>query len=319
MFNSTHTFVGLAIAKFVPQKWVRYSRATAVIAANLPDIDSIAGFWGTAAYLDHHRGLTHSLIGVPILSLLLAAVIYLFSENFGRTFAVALIAMMTHPALDYLNPYGVRPFLPWNDTWYYGDLVFIMDPYLDLMLLLGLVAAWIWPRRKYAVTSAALVLAAAYIGLRVERHAVAVSKVQPMFAAIPEGVRKWAVLPTTWNPQLWDVIVHSDARLFRFDVDVRDPVRADAPRFRMQSARPSEIVNRAMTATSSAALLRFARFPVTRVGQIPSGHRVTFLDFRFYRAAAGTALASEVLLNQSLQVIGEDISFVKRISDEPLD
>jgi inner membrane protein len=319
MFNTTHTLVGLTVAKFVPTKWVRYSTATAVIAANLPDIDSIAGFWGTAVYLDHHRGLTHSLIGVPLLSLLLAAVMYFFSANFGRTYVVAVIAMLTHPALDFLNSYGVRPFLPLNSTWFYGDLVFIMDPYLDLIFLLGLVAGWIWPRRKYAATVATVALATAYIGLRVERHDVAVSRVQPLIASIPEGVEKWAVLPNMWNPQLWDVVLQSGSRLFRFDIDTRGPVRFGLPRVRMESALPSEIVNRAMSAPSSAALLRFARFPVTRVGQSPSGHRVTFLDFRFYREAAGTALASEVLLDQSLQVVGESISFVANVRDEPID
>src|SRR5438874_589478 len=78
MFNSTHTLVGLLIAKTGVGKWAKYGTATAVIASNLPDIDSIAGFWGTAAYIDYHRGITHSLIGVPLLALLLAGVMYPF-------------------------------------------------------------------------------------------------------------------------------------------------------------------------------------------------------------------------------------------------
>src|SRR5689334_9822859 len=134
MFNSTHTFVGLLIGKTGTERWAPYGLATAVIASNLPDVDSIAGLWGTATYLDHHRGITHSLIGIPVLALILSAIIYFFSGNFGKTYAIALIAMATHPALDYLNPYGIRPFLPWNTKWYYGDLVFIFDPYLDLIL-----------------------------------------------------------------------------------------------------------------------------------------------------------------------------------------
>src|SRR5881396_529045 len=62
MFNSTHTLVGFAIARTGAGKWTRHATATAVIASNLPDIDSIAGLWGTAAYLNHHRGITHALI-----------------------------------------------------------------------------------------------------------------------------------------------------------------------------------------------------------------------------------------------------------------
>src|SRR5215831_8519072 len=147
MFNTTHTFVGIAIARAGTHKWARNAMITAVLASNFPYIDSIAGLWGTATYLDHHRGITHSLIGIPVLAFLLSAIIYFFSGNFGKTYAIALIAMATHPALDYLNPYGVRPFLPWNTKWYYGDLVFIFDPYLDLILVTGLIAGWFWPRR----------------------------------------------------------------------------------------------------------------------------------------------------------------------------
>jgi membrane-bound metal-dependent hydrolase YbcI (DUF457 family) len=171
MFNTTHTLAGFAVARMGGEKWGRYAIATAVIAANLPDIDSIAGFWGTAAYLDHHRGITHSLIGVPILSLLLSALMYFFSGNFLKTFAVALLAMATHPALGYLNPYGLRPFLPMNGTWYYGDTLFIFDPYLDAALLIGLILGARYPRLRQTGAILSLLLGVVYIGARMELHA----------------------------------------------------------------------------------------------------------------------------------------------------
>src|SRR6185436_5254496 len=51
MFNSTHTLVGLLVAKTGLEKQCRYAAATAVIASNLPDIDSVAALWGTATYI----------------------------------------------------------------------------------------------------------------------------------------------------------------------------------------------------------------------------------------------------------------------------
>jgi inner membrane protein len=41
---------------------------------------------------------------------------------------------MSHLALDALNNYGVRPFLPFSSARYYADLVFIVDPLLWLLL-----------------------------------------------------------------------------------------------------------------------------------------------------------------------------------------
>jgi inner membrane protein len=36
--------------------------------------------------------------------------------------------------MDWTNNYGLRPLLPWNGHWIYGDLVFIVDPYIWLAL-----------------------------------------------------------------------------------------------------------------------------------------------------------------------------------------
>jgi inner membrane protein len=46
----------------------------------------------------------------------------------------SLIAAATHPLMDWTNNYGVRPLLPWSGQWFYGDLVYIIDPYIWLML-----------------------------------------------------------------------------------------------------------------------------------------------------------------------------------------
>jgi inner membrane protein len=46
----------------------------------------------------------------------------------------SVIAAVTHPLMDWTNNYGVRPLLPWSGRWFYGDLVFIIDPYLWLIL-----------------------------------------------------------------------------------------------------------------------------------------------------------------------------------------
>ena len=45
-----------------------------------------------------------------------------------------LIVIATHCLMDFTNSYGWRPFLPFLDRWYYGDLVCIVDPYLWLIL-----------------------------------------------------------------------------------------------------------------------------------------------------------------------------------------
>jgi len=301
MFNSTHTFVGLLIARMPANKWGRHATATAVIASNLPDLDSIAGFWSTVAYLDYHRGITHTLIGVPILAFLLSTVMYFFSRNFGRTYAVALIAMATHPLLDYMNPYGWRPFLPWNGTWYYGDIVFIFDPYLDLALLAGIFWGTLRPSRKRIAALVSFCLAIAYIGTRIELHALAAAKLGAVTQM--RGFANWAVLPQMLNPLHWNGIVATENGVLNVPLaSLGDSVVSIDNIRQMDPVIPSPIVTQAEGTRSAAALLRFARFPVTRVEPLASGYRVIFMD-------SHTPLTAEILLDRSLNVINEILFF----------
>ena len=74
--------------------------------------------------------------------------------------ALSYLAALTHPALDWLNTYGMRWWMPLSDRWSYGDAVFIMDPWL--WLALG--GCWLLARRPspglaigFAVLAALLV------------------------------------------------------------------------------------------------------------------------------------------------------------------
>lgn len=51
---------------------------------------------------------------------------------------LSCIAILTHPILDTLNTYGVRWLMPFSDRWFYGDAVFIVDPWIWLLLGLGI-------------------------------------------------------------------------------------------------------------------------------------------------------------------------------------
>ena len=42
--------------------------------------------------------------------------------------------MLTHPALDWLNNYGMRWLMPFDGRWFYGDALFIIDPWVWLVL-----------------------------------------------------------------------------------------------------------------------------------------------------------------------------------------
>ena len=152
MDNLTHTLisamVGEAIHRSTPASptLTESSRRNVaigvmVIGGNLPDSDVLYTGWAgtTLDYLLHHRGHTHTIVGSLILSLLLFVAVRLWwryrkiephPADIRFLVALAVLAPLLHIGLDFTNSYGVHPFWPADDHWYYGDAVFIVEPLL---------------------------------------------------------------------------------------------------------------------------------------------------------------------------------------------
>src|SRR6266852_2929288 len=143
----THSLLGLTAAKAGLERFSRYGTAVCVLSANAPDIDVVSGFFGDRwTVLQYHRGITHSIVGTLTLGLLIPSIFWAMERatakwrgrrpriRYRGLLLASLIAAATHPLMDWTNNYGVRPLLPWNGRWFYGDLVFIVDPYIWLAL-----------------------------------------------------------------------------------------------------------------------------------------------------------------------------------------
>lgn len=310
MFNTTHTLVGLGLARCGLKRWAPWATWTAVIAANLPDIDIVTQLGGTSNYIEHHRGITHAITGLPFLSAALAAAMYFFARyrgappaSFWRHFSVALVAMATHPLLDWTNTYGIQPYIPFDTTWYYGDLLFIIDPYLDLLLLAGVVLSRHKPRAAWL----ALLLCIGYLGIRLEsrelaRRALTVHSSQP-------GVVNSAVQPDMLNPMEWSGFVAMGDSTSRIRINIRTGETKQVST--LATALPSPVTAAAETTRTGKVFKAFARFPITQVEAIEAGYRVRMIDVRFYRIGStnATALAAEVLLDRALKPVSESMSF----------
>jgi inner membrane protein len=147
MDNLTHSLVGLTAAKAGLEKLSPGATALCLLAANAPDVDvAVLIFRDRWAYLNHHRGLTHSIVGVFVMTLALPLVFYLAElliarirhrqpvVRFKGLLLVSALTMSTHPILDWTNNYGMRFLLPWNPRWFYGDFLFVIDPVFWLVL-----------------------------------------------------------------------------------------------------------------------------------------------------------------------------------------
>jgi inner membrane protein len=156
MDNITHSLVGAFIAD------VEFRRAhskksspgfraalwlTSIIANNFPDSDALwSGVMGprSLSYPLFHRGHTHTFITAILQGGILFAFLALFfrwrgkefkKEEWRKIFILCALGPVVHIGCDYLNSYGVHPFWPFDNRWYYRDTLFIVEPWLWLSIL----------------------------------------------------------------------------------------------------------------------------------------------------------------------------------------
>jgi inner membrane protein len=182
MDNVCHTLVGAALAQSGLKRRTALGTATLMIGANFPDIDVLAVPLGHG--VDFRRGWTHGVLALVVLPFVLTGMMLVWSRWVAKhgprmetppgavprqLLLLSAIAILTHPALDWMNEYGMRWLMPFSGRWFYGDTLFIVDPWLWGVLGLGvLLGRLVGPRPAQA----ALGLAALYVGAMVAAGAV---------------------------------------------------------------------------------------------------------------------------------------------------
>lgn len=166
----THVLTGACLARTGLNRRAAYATVAMAIGAEFPDIDTLWALRGPVIGFQHHRGITHTFLGVPFEAALIVLVVYGMhrvrtSRRAGRSVAgsastgdetlvrpltaapvrwgllylFALLALLSHLLLDYTNNYGLRPFFPFNPHWYAASITFIFDPAMFLLLLAAVV------------------------------------------------------------------------------------------------------------------------------------------------------------------------------------
>jgi inner membrane protein len=150
-----HTLFGATLAESGLRRRSRYATATLIVGANLPDVDALARFWDRDVELHVRRGWTHGVLAMVLLPLLLAGMVALWHRWRGSAMtqppapaynprailALSYLSVWSHPALDWINTYGVRLLMPFDGRWFYGDALFIVDPWFWLLTAAGVVLA----------------------------------------------------------------------------------------------------------------------------------------------------------------------------------
>ena len=216
MDTLTHALSGALLARATARGGrdalsLRQRTVAGFLAATFPDIDYGLFLFtdNFNAYLNFHRGVTHSVLLLPLWALLLA---WLFSKLFRTNrdwkacYAVSCLGIGVHIAGDVITSYGTMIFAPFTSWRASLDTTFIIDPYFSGIIVLGLALSMIQHRERLAA-AAGIGLLLGYVGLQAWAHDRAID-----LGADAAHRHLWkqsriSAIPQPLSPFNWKIIV----------------------------------------------------------------------------------------------------------------
>jgi membrane-bound metal-dependent hydrolase YbcI (DUF457 family) len=330
--NLTHSLFAATLARTPLSRAGRGTTAALILASNAPDIDIVATAGGAVKYLEWHRGPTHGPLGVVGLAVVTAALVWAGRRfydrrersvrpdaSFAMLVAVSMIGVALHVAMDLPTSYGTRPLSPFDWHWYALDWMPIVDVYLLVVLVIGLLGRPT-PAQRHAKAAFVLLLMATNYGVRGFAHRQALAAAPAIFgpslpapcdapgtfssglldswprptpAPPPPGRRclvEIAALPTFTSPFRWRIVAQLSNAYEMHDIDLldrrfREPQSDDDVRWRLTLRYPNvwtPVVEQAAATRVGQVFLGFSRFPAARSAVDARGIvTVRWTDVRF--------------------------------------
>jgi inner membrane protein len=308
-----------------------YATLTMLFAAEAADVDVVWDLKSPIAALQHHRGITHSFVGVPFMAAATLLGVYVLHRlwlgrreqragyppvRWGLLYGLAMLAGLSHLLLDYTTAYGIRVFEPFNYRWYSWDIMFIVEPLMLGVLGLGLALPWFFglinqevgarnrgPRGQGGAIVALLCVVALW-GYRDFQHRRALSAMSAI-TYNGEAATKIAAYPNVIDPHRWLGVVETADFFQTLPVNSSKPEvdpQGEARTFYKPEETP--VSQAAKASYFGRVYLDWAVFPLVETQPLegtPKGYLVNFQDLR-YAYPGRNALGGFVLLNPNLQV-----------------
>jgi inner membrane protein len=214
MDTLTHALSGALLARATAPRDATGAQTLKRIAAGFlacaaPDLDFVVGFLGPVRYLEWHRGVSHSLLLLPLwawlLSWLLAALLR-DSRGWRAYFGVVAMGLAAHIAGDVITSFGTMVLAPLSDWRAALGTTFIIDLWFSAIIVAGLVASLVLRHSRVPARSAAVLLVA-YVGAQAVLKQQALDVAREHAASL--GLRDAAVRadPRPVSPFNWTVYV----------------------------------------------------------------------------------------------------------------
>lgn len=338
----THFLTGACLGRAGLNRKTALATVTLTLAAEAPDIDILWYFKGSAIGFAHHRGFTHTFLGIPFMAALTVALVWLgrwiflklrhgrpLKSRFPRPpirwwllYMYACIALLSHLLLDFTNNYGLRPFAPFNPKWYAWSIVFIVEPVLLAALTIGLIMPPLFglissevgarqraPRgRGWAIF--ALIAMVITWGARDYERRRALAAMDAIDYHGEQAIRRM-VSPTIINPFRWSGVVETADFFETMPVDSLTPEVDPQNQATMYYKSPETPATLAAKETYLGRIyLDWAMYPYVQTEKLEAsqqGTLVRFSDLRFasMKTRGRSPLGACVILDPQLREVAE--------------
>lgn len=210
MDSVTQAALGAAVGGAILGR--RLGRKAVLIGAllgTLPDLDVVLDYGDAVANVTEHRGFSHSLFvltGLGTLFALLTARLFPATQqrpvHFRHWWWFFVLCLTTHPLLDSLTTYGTQLFWPLDIPPVAWPIVFIIDPFYTLPLLIALIIG-VASQKVRSACSVGLAVSSVYLLLAAGAKWSVEQRLAPSLAEA--GLREAPILiqPTPFNIVLW--------------------------------------------------------------------------------------------------------------------
>ena len=187
----------------------------------LPDLDVFIPMGGSVNDFVYHRGFSHSVFLLALLSPLLAWLITTIHPNTKNQFRgwllLTFLVLQTSVLLDFLTVYGTQILWPFDKTPMAWPIFFIIDPLFTLPILIGVLAALVLSRKAtlgYRLNTVGLVVSMAYMLWALGARAYVEDRVTERLSRQAVNYTRVIVSPAPFTTLLWRIVGIEDKRYF---------------------------------------------------------------------------------------------------------
>lgn len=262
MDTPTHGLIGRLVARSIwPEKSDTGLVNVVTICSVLPDLDVLLPGGGLDGLVTH-RGISHSVFGTALGAMAVAWIVQrmiLNDRSFGQVYVAAFFGMLIHIFFDVVTTYGTLIFAPFSDYRVAIDTLFIIDPYLDLMLIAGLLLGWLYKQVMYRWATWVLV---GYVVFCALVTGVGHFQVRSWAAYNDVVIDRLAVMPTPFSPLHRRSMVVSGSKVFLVSVSLFRGADGYVEEF--VEARSDRRLKALWNSPSGAIYGWFVRFPIVQ-------------------------------------------------------